>query len=66
MRKSMMGLVRTGKRKILGSGFAVTWDVDSADRSKAFRLWSFVFGRSVRVEGREYRYDGFVWKDGVR
>ena len=66
MRKSMMRLVRTGKRKVRGSGFVVSWDVDSADRATAFRLWSFVFGRTVRVDGREYEYDGFVWRDGVR
>ena len=66
MRKSMMGLVRTGKHKVRGSGFVVTWDIDSADRPAAFRLWSFLFGRTVRVDGRQYRYEGFVWKDGVR
>ena len=66
MRKSMMGLVRTGKHKVRGSGFVVTWDIDSADRTAAFRLWSFLFGRTVRVDGRQYRYEGFVWRDGVR
>ncbi len=62
----MMGLVRKGKLKVRGTGFLVTWDVDSRDRSAAYRLWSFLFGRTVRVNGREYRYEGFVWRDGVR
>jgi len=66
MRKSMMGLVRKGKDKVRGSGFLVTWDVDSADRSATYRMWSFLFGRTLRVDGREYAYEGFVWKDGVR
>ena len=66
MRKSMMSLVRKSKHKVRGSGFLATWDVDSADRATAFRLWSFLFGRTVRVDGREYEYEGFVWKDGVR
>ena len=66
MRKSMMGLVRKSKHKVRGSGFLASWDVDSADRATAFRLWSFLFGRTVRVDGREYEYEGFVWKDGVR
>lgn len=61
-----MGLVRKGKLKVRGTGFLVTWDVDSRDRSAAYRLWSFLFGRTVRVNGREYRYEGFVWRDGVR
>ncbi len=62
----MMGLVRKGKSKVRGSGFVVTWDVDSRDRSAANRLWAFLFGRTVQVGGREYSYEGFVWKDGVR
>ncbi len=62
----MMGLVRKGKSKVRGSGFVVTWDVDSRDHSAANRLWAFLFGRKVRVGNREYSYEGFVWKDGVR
>ena len=62
----MMGLVRKGKEKVRGSGFLVTWDVDSADRSAAYRIWSFLFGRKLEIDGREYGYEGFVWKDGVR
>ena len=61
-----MGLVRMGKHKVRGSGFVVTWDVDSKDRAAACRLWSFLFGRTVRVDGRQYQYEGFVWRDGVR
>ncbi len=66
MRKSMMGLIRKGKAKVHGSGFVVTWDVDSKDRSATYRMWSFLFGRKLKVDGREYTYEGFVWKDGVR
>ena len=66
VRKSMMGRVRKGKHKVRGSGFVVTWDVDSKDRTAAYRLWTFLFGRTVKATEREYRYDGFVWRDGVR
>ncbi len=62
----MMGLVRKTKQKVRGSGFVVTWDVDSRDRPATRRLWSFLFGRRVRVGGREYSYAGFVWREGVR
>lgn len=66
MRKSTINLVREGKTKVRGSGFVVTWDVDSKDRSTTNRLWAFIFGRSVQVNGRVYEYHGFVWRDGVR
>ena len=62
----MMSLVRKGKQKVRGSGYVVTWDVDSRDRGTANRLWFFIFGRTVRNDGKEYRYPGFIWKDGVR
>ena len=62
----MMGLVREGKRKVRGSGFLVTWDVDSRDQTTANRVKYFVFGRSVRADGKEYEYQGFAWKDGAR
>ena len=62
----MVSLVRKRKTKVRGSGFLVTWDVDSADRTAAYRIWSFLFGRKLEVDGREYGYEGFVWKDGVR
>lgn len=65
-RKSMMGPVRKGKNKVRGSGFVVTWDVDNRDRSAANRLWAFLFARTVRAGGREDRYEGFVWREGVR
>ncbi len=61
-----MPLVRKGKSKVRGSGFVVTWDVDSRDRSAANRLWAFLFGRTVGVAGREYRYPSHVWRTGVR
>ncbi len=65
-RRSMMGLVRKGRRKVRGSGFLVTWDVDSSDQPALNRVKYFVFGRSVRTGGKEYEYPGFVWKEGVR
>ena len=65
-RRSMMGLVREGKRKVRGSGFFVTWDIDSRDQTTANRVKYFVFGRTVRNGGKEHSYPGFVWKDGVR
>ena len=62
----MIGLVRKAKHKVRGSGFVVTWDVDSDNHATANRLWAFLFGRTVRIRDREYRYEGFVWRDGVR
>lgn len=62
----MMGLVRTTKAKVRGSGFVVTWDVDSRNRSAANKLMMFLFGRTVRKGGRVYEYPGFVWREGVR
>jgi len=62
----MMGLVRAGRGRARGSGFFVTWDVDSWDRSAANRLRYFVFGRRTRKGEQEYAYRGFVWKEGVR
>jgi hypothetical protein len=47
-------------------GYVVTWDVDSADVSQCTRVRRFVFGQSVSVNGKEYRYPGFVELDGVR
>lgn len=58
--------MRAGKTKVRGSGFVVTWDVNSKDRSATNRLWAFLFGRSVQVSGRVYEYEGFVRRDGVR
>ena len=61
-----MGLVRRGKAKVRGSGFIVTWDVDSRDRSTVNRLMAFLYGRRVQNHGKEYVYQGFVMRDGVR
>lgn len=61
-----MGRVREGKRKIRGSGFLVTWDIDSRDQTAVNRTQYFLFGRRVRTDGKEYAYSGFVWKEGVR
>jgi len=62
----MLDLVRKGRKKARGSGFVVTWDVDSRDHATANRLWAFVYGRRVTSKGKEYVYEGFVWKEGVR
>ena len=61
-----MGLVRQGKTKARGFGFIVTWDVDSRDRPTVNRLMAFLYGRRVLNHGREYVYQGFVMRDGVR
>jgi len=64
-RKSTMGLVRVGKRKVRGAGFLLTWDIDSRDRRAVNRMQYFLFGRKDR---RREGLDpvGFVWRLGVR
>ncbi len=62
----MMRLVRQGRRKVLGTCFAVSWDIDSADRSAVNRVQYFLFGRTTRRDGKEYIQLGFVWKEGVQ
>ena len=47
-------------------GFVVTWDVDSADMIQCTRVRRYVFGQTVSVNGKVYRYSGFVELDGVR
>ncbi|MEK6987625.1 MAG: hypothetical protein AABX97_05955 [Candidatus Thermoplasmatota archaeon] len=66
MRKTTMRRVRKGQAGGPEIGFLVTWDVDSADRTTASRVYRFVYGDATRVDGRAYRYPGFVEKDGVR
>lgn len=66
VRRSMMGLVRKGRRRGREDGFVVTWDIDSRDRRAADRVRHFVFGRRVRSRGRTYDYGGFVFQPGVR
>ena len=63
-RKTTMARVRKGKRKSRGSGFVVTWDVDSKDRPTAARVYRFVYGDSVHPNGKVYRYQGFVEREG--
>lgn len=46
--------------------FVVTWDVDSHDPAMCGLLKRFVFGQRLRQGGREYRYPGFVEREGVR
>src|SRR2546426_5405897 len=48
------------------SGFIVTWDVDSRDKSLCGRLHRFIFGYVLNKNEREYRYPGFVERPGVR
>ncbi len=62
----MMRLVRTGKKKVRGPGFLVTWDVDSRDRCAANRLQYFLFGRKERRRPGDKGHGGFVWTEGVR
>ena len=62
----MMGLVRNGKRKVVGTGFLVTWDIDSRDRGAVNRMQYFLFGRRDRLNGKGSGRSAFVWSDGVR
>ncbi len=61
-----MRRVRKGQQRGAESGYIVTWDINSADRPAARRLYHFVFGETVSSRGRTYTYPGFVEKDGVR
>ncbi len=65
-RRSTMNRVRVGKAHGRETGFVITWDVNSSDRPTVSRLRRFIFGDATRVRGVEYRYPGFVEKDGVR
>ena len=58
---------RAGRQKParLG-GFVLTWDVDSRDASQCVRVRRFIFGYTLRPNGRAYRYPGFIERDGVR
>lgn len=62
----MMGLVRRGNRKVAGSGFVVTWDIDSKDRGAVNRMQYFLFGRRDRLTNGGSPLSGFVWREGVR
>lgn len=44
----------------------MTWDVDSGNLRQCTRVRRFVFGHTVSVNGKTYRYPGFVELDGVR
>lgn len=61
-----MRRVRRARQQKRESGFIITWDVDSADRSGSNRLHRFMYGDETQVDGRLYRYPGFVDWDGVR
>jgi hypothetical protein len=61
-----MKRVRKGKARGREAGFVITWDVNSSDRVAVSRLRRFIFGDVTRAKGIEYRYPGFVEKDGVR
>src|SRR6266536_5133077 len=60
--------VRRARRQkgVRQTGFIVTWDVDSRDRSLCARLHRFVFGYVLEKSGRKYGYPGFVEREGVR
>ena len=62
----MMGLVRKGKRKVVGPSFLVTWDIDSRDRAAVNRMQYFLFGRRDRLSGKGSGRNAFAWKVGVR
>jgi len=47
-------------------GFIVTWDVDSRDSAQCAKVRRFVFGYSLNVGERTYRYPGFVEREEVR
>ena len=47
-------------------GYIVTWDVDSHNLSPCTRVRRFIFGHTVSVNGKTYRYPGLVELDGVR
>ncbi len=66
VRRSTMRRVRKGKRRPRATGFIVTWDVDSADTSMVNRTRRFVFGDTANSRGRNYRYPGFIEREGVR
>jgi len=65
-RKTTMRRVRKGKSRPAESGFIVTWDVNSADRSSANRLHRRLFGDVTYSGGKVYRYPGLLEKEGVR
>ncbi|MBI4416283.1 MAG: hypothetical protein HY557_04800 [Euryarchaeota archaeon] len=48
------------------TGYIVTWDVDSRDRTQCVRLRRFVYGYTGTWHRRSYRYPGFVEREGVR
>ena len=60
--------VRRARRQRQGAtvGYIVTWDVDSGDAAMCGRLRRFIFGYTLANNGREYRYQGLVERDGVR
>ena len=65
-RKTLMRLVRQGRKRGSARGFVVTWDIDSRDRRAVDRVRHFVFGLRVQAHGRTYEYEGFVFRPGVR
>ena len=48
------------------TGYIVTWDTDSRNGGQCARLRRFVFGQTLRRDGKVYRYRGFVEVAGVR
>jgi hypothetical protein len=67
MRKQFSSVSRArSQRSTTRDGFILTWDVDSRDASECTRLRRFIFGQTVSVNGKAYRYPGFVEQEGVR
>ena len=65
-RRSTLKWFRAGKSRASLSGLVVTWDAYSGDASQCAQLYRFIYGYVSRRNGREYRYPGFVEREGVR
>jgi hypothetical protein len=65
-RRSTLEWFHAAKTRGPLSGFVITWDVDSGDSSQRARLYRLIYGYTSKRNGREYRYPGFVEREGVR
>ena len=57
---------RAGKSRGPLTGFVITWDVDSRDPIACAQLQRSIYGYTSIHDGREYRYPGFIEREGVR
>lgn len=57
---------RAGKSRGPLTGYVVTWDVDSRDPIACAQLQRSIYGYTSIHDGKEYRYPGFVEREGVR